>query len=177
MVEEVLRRLRNCDPDAEWNERGRHLTEFAVSMRSSGHSEHFPKIVFQKAVARFRKEFENHCSGAADLYRSREERRRQCEERGGKSTKDSWFRQGEGSERVTAVMKVPFTPDSQLRDRLKISYAKLRAPTGISTKIQEEGGSKLKFELMKSDPFPRSQCHRTCCPLKSLEGGCKERCF
>ena len=29
MVEEVLRRLRNCHPDMPWEERGKHITTFA----------------------------------------------------------------------------------------------------------------------------------------------------
>ena len=67
MVEEVLRRLRNCSPECTWEERGKYLTEFAVALKSSGHSEHFRQVVFEKAVARFEKELANHHDGTADL--------------------------------------------------------------------------------------------------------------
>ena len=56
MVKEVLRRLRNCSPECTWEERGEHLTNFALTLKSSGHQEHFRQLVFEKAVARFEKE-------------------------------------------------------------------------------------------------------------------------
>ena len=79
MTEEVLRRLRNCSPESTWEERGKHLTEFALSLKSSGHNEKFRVTVFRKAVARFEKELTNHNEGIADIYRSREERNKQTE--------------------------------------------------------------------------------------------------
>ena len=116
MVEEVLRRLRNCSPDSSWQERGSHLTEFAYSLRCSGYPEHFRKIVFNKAVARFEKELQAHQLGQVDLYRSREERARQLLERGGKSSKDSWFRKNKaGGAQATGVLKVPYTTNGTLK--------------------------------------------------------------
>ena len=179
MVEEVLRRLRNCDPEASWEEREKHLTEFAISMKSSGHSEHFRKIVFNKAVARFCKELDAHVGGDVDMYRSREERHRQTEQKGGKSTNDSWFRkiEGEGGERVTSVFRVPYTPRSKLREAVTKSLSGNMAPAGLKTRIQEDGGSKLAFKLVKSDPFPREICQRHTCPITRGEQQCREMCF
>ena len=50
MIEEVLRRLRNCSPGSSWEEKGKHLTEFALSLKSSGHGERFRVEVFNKAL-------------------------------------------------------------------------------------------------------------------------------
>ena len=50
-------------------------------------------------------------------------------------------------------------------------------PGGLSTKIQEQGGYKLKFCLTKSDPFPRSNCGRDSCPLTRGDQECGERCY
>ena len=177
MVQEVLRRLRNCDPEASWGERGGHLTSFAASMRASGHSEHFRRVVFQKAAARFSKELGAHLSGEADIYRSRVERERQVEARGGKATKDNWFRKVEGGERVTSVLRVPYTPGGELRDRVAKSLEGIAAPHGVKTKVQEQGGSKLAFCLTKSDPFPRDTCGRHTCPITRGNQECKEQCY
>ena len=177
MVEEVLRRLRNCDPQASWEERGRHLTAFAVSMKSSGHTEHFRKTVFNKAVSRFCHELDAHEAGAADIYRSREERERQLALKGGKSIKDSWFRKGVDDERVTSILRVPYTPGGALKEQITSSLEGNSAPKGFKTKIQEDGGLKLRFCLMKSDPFPRANCGRSTCPLTRGEQECGEKCF
>ena len=179
MVEEVLRRLRNCSPEATWEERGKHLSEFAMSLKCSGHQEHFRTVVFTKAVAQFEKELEAHKAGRADLYRSREERARQLQERGGKSTKDSWFRKtGAGGTRTTSVLKVPYTPGGTLKQQMAKVLESKQAPDGISTRVQEGGGDKLQHALMRPDPFPRSECHRRqTCPITRGEKGCKDNCY
>ena len=177
MVEEVLRRLRNCDPDASWGERGKHLTTFAASMMFSGHSEHFRRTVFNKAVHRFCLELDAHKAGVSDIYRSREERIRQLQAKGGKSTKDNWFRRVEGGERVTSVFRVPYTRGGELKERVAKSLKQNAAPKGIKTKVQESSGLQLKGSLMKSDPFPRDVCHRDGCPLTRGSRKCREQCF
>ena len=143
------------------------------------HQEHFRTVVFTKAVARFEKELEAHKAGRADLYRSREERARQLQERGGKSTKDSWFRKtGAGGTRTTSVLKVPYTPGGTLKQQMAKVLESKQAPDGISTRVQEGGGDKLQHALMRPDPFPRSECHRRqTCPITRGEKGCKDNCY
>ena len=178
MVEETLRRLRNCDPETSWEERGRHLTDFAVSMKSSGHTEHFRRIVFNKAVARFCKELDAHEAGSADLYRSREERLKQLEYKGGKTSKDNWFRRKEGEdEKVTSVFRVPYTAGGKLRETVTKSLKANAAPTGLKTRVQEDRGSRLTFKIVKPDPFPRENCQRDTCPITRGEQQCHEQCF
>ena len=178
MVEEVLRRLRNCSPECTWEERGKYLTEFAVALKSSGHSEHFRQVVFEKAVARFEKELANHHDGTADLYRTREERERQIVLKGGKADKDSWFRQKEGDsdQRVTSILSVPYTSKSSLTSEVKRIFDKTQLPTGLKSKAQESSGSKLQHCLVRPDPFPRERCQRAGCPVNGEEG-CLDKCF
>ena len=114
MIEEILRRLRNCSPDSSWQEKGVHLTEFANSMKCSGHSETFRCIVFNKALARYKKELDNHNQGIKDLYRSRSDREEERKSKGGKSTKDNWFKKKKGTVnsnegQTTSVLMVPYT--------------------------------------------------------------------
>ena len=177
MVEEVLRRLRNCDPEASWGERGGHLTTYALSMLAAGHTEHFRKSVFNKAVHKYCQMLDAHKAGASDIYRSREERLRELQMRGGKSTKDNWFRKVEDGVRVTSVLRAPFTLDGELKNRITNSIKSSRAPEGVFTKVQEDSGMPLKSMLMKSDPFPRSTCNRDLCPITRGGQECRERCF
>ena len=179
MVEEVLRRLRNCSPECTWEERGEHLTNFALSLKSSGHQEHFRQLVFEKAVARFEKELLNHNQGTADLYRSRKERQRQTKAKGGKATKDSWFRlkKEADEERVTSVLSVPYTSGAKLLEKVRAVLDDCKSPAGIKIKAQEGGGSKLQHTLMRPDPFPRKKCHREDCPVILRDGECGETCF
>ena len=179
-VEEVLRRLRNCSPEASWEDRGKHLTDFALCLKSCGHSEHFRQVVFQKAVARFEKELANHTDGVADLYRSRAERQRQVQQRGGKATKDSWFRQrkeGVNAQKVTSILTVPYMAGEVLKNQAQKILEEYKPPQGLKTKVQVGGGTKLQHSLMKSDPFPRERCHREECPLSQEDKGCQDQCF
>ena len=178
MTEEVLRRLCNCSAESTWEERSKHLKEFALSLKSSGHNEKFRVTVFRKAVARFEKELTNHNEGVADIYRSREERNKQTEARGGKSSKDTWFRQkSDNGETVASVVRVPFMPDNKLKKRAEEVLKNHKSPAGLHTKVQEGGGSKLEHSLMRSDPFPRQRCQRADCPVGTEDEGCKDACF
>ena len=56
LVEEVMRRLRNCSPEMEWEEKGVFLTEYAREMKNSGHDEKFRREVMKKAVAKYERE-------------------------------------------------------------------------------------------------------------------------
>ena len=185
MVEEILRRLRNCSPSSSWEEKGKHLTEFANCMKCSGHKEEFRRTVFNKAVARYRKELEDHVQGIKDIYRSKVDRRRDTKVKGGKASKDTWFRKKQTGNSVsdkaktTSVLKVPFTAGA-LSGRLSETLKKTTAPEGISTRVQEGGGSKLKDQLVRLDPFPKDTCSRSDCSTTSKGNdrtGCRETCF
>ena len=76
LVEEVMRRLRNCSPEMEWEEKGVFLTEYAREMKNSGHDEKFRREVMKKAVAKYERELREHNSVKKDLNRNREERER-----------------------------------------------------------------------------------------------------
>ena len=175
MVQEVLRRLRNCSPESTWTERGEHLTDFACSLQASGHEERLRYEVFRKAIRKFKQELLKHQSGRRDLYRTREQQKKDIESRGGKTTKDSWFKDMKTREKepVTSVFKVPFT-GGKLVKQVQESLARWDRPEGVRVKVQEGGGKKLKEALVKQDPFPRKSCGREDCPIGMK---CKERCY
>ena len=177
MVEEVLRRLRNCDPDTTWQDRGQHLTKFAKELKSSGHNEHFREIVFQKAVNKFVMEHNKHKEGIKDIYRTREDRQRDMKEKGGKCKRDNWYKNSkepvDGRQEATSVIKVPYSCNSVLKKSLQDSAKKCKPPENTQTRIVESGGSKLKNILIKPDPFPKMNCGRSECSSED----CREQCY
>ena len=177
MVEEVLRRLRNCHPEMSWSERGKHLTTFANEMKHSGHKEHFRKVVFEKAVSKFVHQLNEHQEGKKDIYRSREIREQDTLKKGGKNSRDSWYKKKDSKNQKniapTSVLRVPFTSRSELKKRTQKSIETLKAPQGTKTMVIEGGGVKLKNALVKPDPFAKDQCDRVDCNLRN----CKERCY
>ena len=50
MVEEVLSRLRNCSPERTWEEKGRHLSEFAQSLKASGLTQRGSESLFSRKL-------------------------------------------------------------------------------------------------------------------------------
>ena len=176
MVEEILRRLRNCSPESSWTERGEHLTEFARCLKSSGHSEHFRQIVFQKAVAKFQGELKD--SGVKDIYRTRGQRRQDVKDRGGKSNNDSWFRVKDNHTRIGSIIKVPYTRGGQLRSKVDEVVKKYCQPDErVKIAVKEDGGSRLRNELFRPDPFQKERCFREDCPVQVGDGYCRETCF
>ena len=175
MVEEVLRRLRNCHPDMAWTDRGKHVTNFANEMKNSGHKEHFRNIVINKATNKFSIEHQKHKEGEKDLYRSREQREKDKEMKGGKNNKDNWYKKKKhgNEETATSVLRVPYTNNSKLKKLTEDKLKRMKAPLGTKTSIVEGGGNKLKDQLIKLDPFPKDNCGKEDCSITN----CKEKCF
>ena len=97
LIEEVMRRLRNCSPELSAEKKGKFLTEYAKEMQNSGHGEMLRREVMERAVRKYERELSEHMNGRKKLYRSREERERMHEERGGRviRTRGSGRRQEE----------------------------------------------------------------------------------
>ena len=174
MVEEVLRRMRNCHPDMKKEDRGKHITEFAKEMMISGHSEKFRQVVINKAKNKFDRQLKDHLEGTKSLYRSRQERERDIMKKGGKSSKDSWYRRKSKDNQIaTSVLRIPYTTNSKLKRHTKTKLDNMRHPEGTKMTIVEGGGDKLKNLLMKPDPFHKDRCDRPDCDLKN----CREKCY
>ena len=75
------------------------------------------------------------------------------------------------------MMKVPFMKDSHLQNRVTKALEDCVAPVGLRTRVQEDSGSKLRFSLTQSDPFPRERCGREKCPISRGEEGCGDKCY
>ena len=176
LIQETIRRLRNCSPESSWENKGIHLTEFAQSLRASGYNERERRAMFDVAVRRYKQELEKHMKGEKDMYRSREMREEQKKKDGGKTDKGNWFK-NRGKEKTTSVMIVPYSGGvlaKEIQDRVKSCIQ----VEGVKTKIREGGGEKLIRRLMAADPFPRAKCFREDCPvIVTGKEGCQETCF
>ena len=151
LIEEVMRRLRNCSPEMSWEEKGKFLTEFSVEMKNSGHSEEFRKEIMKRAVTKYEKQLREHNSGKRCLYRNREEREK---DKGDGNTRDSWFRKkkSDNHNQTTSILRVPYTR-GVLKKKIQNSLNKIRRPEGTLTLAQEDSGDKLKHQLIQQDPF------------------------
>ena len=63
LLEEGLRRLRNCSPELPWSNKAYFLNKFSSDMRYSGHNLSFRRTVLKKIVKRYEVELSNHLEG------------------------------------------------------------------------------------------------------------------
>ena len=177
LVEETLRRLRNCSPEMPWEEKGKFLTEYAKEMKASGHNEKFRKEIMEKAVRIYKKDLEEHEKGNKDIYRSREDREEQMRKKG-KTDKSNWFRKEEENP-DTSILRVPYTNGGTLKRKINAVVQAGRKPKGTKTKVQEDSGDRLIHQLIKPDPFARDTCGRPECRTvtKGTKGPCKGTCW
>ena len=172
LVEEGMRRLRNCSPSLPWSMKAEFLNNLCISMLEAGHSESFRVTVITRVIGKYEANLKNHLSGQKQMYRTRKERETQFKATG-RSTKSNWFTKTDHTSTVT----FPTTPGDGLVGLVKDCLEKCVAPTRTNTKVMGGGGISTKSVLVRVNPFPRPDCGRTTCPLKWMDGGCQERCY
>ena len=69
LVSEVYRRLYNCDPQVEWQERTEYVNHLVIKMWRSGYSEADIKCFVKGGVGRYEKMLERVNTGERPLYR------------------------------------------------------------------------------------------------------------
>ena len=171
LVQECLRRLRNCGPNQPWAVKVHFMNQLMLDMKHAGHSEHFREIVAIKAISKYKAQVEDSVQGKKPLYRSRAEIKESEAERGGKARKDDWFR----VDGYTSTLNVLPTPGSKLARQTADAMKRCPPPEGTKSKIQERGGSTVQRQLVRSNPFPREECGREDCGMcaqKASKGMC-----
>ena len=172
LVQECLRRLRNCSEDIQWSSKAEYVSQLMLDMKHAGHSQHFRETVAKKAIKKYQAQLEDHKAGKKSFYRNRTEIKLDERKRGGKAKKDNWFRH----EGFTSTLRVMPTPESQLAKNTAEAMAKCPPPLETKTKVVEQGGSTVGNQLIRSNPFPRNHCNRVHCGL-CHEGGSKGKCY
>ena len=84
LIEEMKRRLRNCDQYTEWNDKYEIVSELNVAMWKAGHNEKFRQVVNLRALENHREALRRHKTGTQRMYRSREEITKQWADKGGR---------------------------------------------------------------------------------------------
>ena len=115
LMEEGMRRLRNCSPNLAWDRKVYFLNKFSSDLRYSGHTVSFRSTVLTRVVARYETELSNHLEERLRMYRSREERNAMKEQNKVSNLRDTWFRSGG----YTSTLTVPATPDGVLAERVR----------------------------------------------------------
>ena len=59
------------------------------------------------------------------------------------------------------VLNLPTTPDSELIKKAQIGIGTLKDPDQGYTMVQKRAGIPLSAGIIKSIPFPRTNCHVT----------------
>ena len=81
---------------------------------------------------------------------------------------------------VVSVMFVPYTPHSQLLNKLKKVESNITKITRDKIQHVERAGTKLRFLLVTSDPWSNSKCQSPKClvcsnPFNSTQFSCRKR--
>lgn len=161
LLEEGMRRVRNCSPELPWSKKVYFLNKFSSDLKYSGHTISFRKTLLKRIVARYDVELANHLEEKTRLYRNREERINMKEANKMNSMKDTWFRVGG----YTSTLMVPATPNGVLAEKVRENLEKGRQPAKTKTKVIEDGGSSVRKGIIQSNQFPRQKCERENCLL------------
>ena len=154
LLEEGSRRLRNCSPELEWEDKVVHLNRLSSEMKNSGHSESFRRTILQRVVSKYENSLSNHQEDKVNMYRTKIEREDQKKANQVLTTNDTWFRKGG----YTSTLTVPPTPGGRLASSIEGNLGKGRQPPGTKTKVIEGNGLSSCLGLTKNNQFPREEC-------------------
>ena len=161
LTQEVLRILLNCSKELPWEGVVSHVNHMMLRLQYSGYDQKFRTEVVRSALKAYNRLIELDTSGEQPLYRPREWKRlERAQER--REKRDKWYRKGG----FDAVIFVPATPGSQLKDR----YVKELKRAGFKIRVVEQSGVTLKQMLQRSDPFKDRQCNNITCLVCSTGG-------
>ena len=174
LIAEALRRLLNCHPDLQQEQKAAYLTEFSVRMSECGHDQHFREVVLKRAVEKYSSILSSMLGGDKQMYRSKEEKAVQkLEESTGKRSKSGWFK----SLGYDGVVTVPATIDSTLMEKVSKSLKGTDSPRGYKMLVMEDGGRTISSDIVKANPFPINNCGRSNCSMCSGGGDSGGKCY
>ena len=141
---EALRRLRNTSEELPWAVKAEILSEFSHKLKCSGWDEKSRYDFIMAGLTGYKRQLERAEAGICPLYRPREWDR---ESRRKKKilAKTSWYRPHD------AVMFVPATPGSGLRNIIQNIVTQKTAELGMSLLVRETSGKKMKDSLVRLD--------------------------
>ena len=170
LVEEGLRRLRNCSRGLDACVRRRVMTAWAMKLKRSGYPETVRHQVITEAVRKFEKMCKEEDEGGRPVHRARswqKSARRLEKERKG----TTWHKSN--PERVSAPLIIDPTAGA-LTEKMKAVCKDFGATMGMDVKVVERAGKAVKSDA-KSEPLRNKSCGRDNCMCCSSgnEGGCE----
>ena len=156
LVQMGVTMLRNTRPELHNELRVSMMEQLATKMMISGYPADFRRGVIESAVKCYEAQLAASVSGEKPLYRPRtwqQEGRRQKK----MVSKMAWFRPAD------TVLRVPFTPDSELAKGVRAVVEEEATRLGLKVKVVEGGGVPLKRQITTSDlgagkPCPQGNC-------------------
>ena len=165
LVNEVVRRLRNCYVGIPEVETKKILEKFTRKMKRSGYCEKMRREVLDAGVKIHEEQMEKERRGERAMYRTRKETKEEKRKEGG-DKKKNWYKrrnkkgkERKKEERVVTVIMVPYTPKSELMRRMK----KVAKKNSMNILFVEKGGHSLVNILGEADPFREEKCGRDAC--------------
>ena len=189
LVNETVRRLRNCHEEVGEEEVAEILSKFCKKLKTSGYSAKFGKQIVDAGVKVYEEQLRVEEAGGRKRYRTRDFEREE-RQRKKKAGKHSWWKKpNRAGDIPITYLKVPYTPNSGLKKTME----GITKGSGLVVKFVETSGFSLQNILGKADPFKGPTCGReNCFPGRSgtcgdcegrggsynitcEEPGCKER--
>ena len=165
LVNECVRRLRNCKPEQPWDTQKKFIQDYVLRMYHAKYDEQFRQNVVKQAIDRYDGMFAADAKGHQPLYRDRHwnktGRLRQKANR-----KTNWL----SKDGYDTVIMVNSTHGGELaRAYQQVVDAN---PGPVKIKIQEKGGISVKSIVHNTNPNKTKGCDAgDCLPCKNGGGG------
>lgn len=161
LIQEVLRILRNTSRRLDNEIKTNFLNEFSYRMMISGYSEKVRLEVIQKGLEAYERQLKRDEENECPLYRPKgynEEERRKKKLR----NKMSWYKPHD------TVLFCPPSPNSMLANEMKKIAAEEKTLSGISIKVVERAGHKIRSLLPGMQE--EASCRRNDCIVHANGG-------
>ena len=170
LVEEGLRRLRNCSRGLDVNVRKRVMTAWAAKLKRSGYPETVRHQVIIEAVRKFKKMCDDEDGGVRPIHRARSWHK--AAPRLEKERKATTWHQT-GANRVSAPLMIDPTA-GELTEKMKAACRDFGISMGMDVRVIERAGNSVRSDA-KSEPLRNKNCGRGDCMCCSSgnEGGCE----
>ena len=161
LTQDALRILLNCSGELPWDAKAQHLQNFSARMQFSGYNQKFRYEVIDSAVKALRKIEDAVARGERPIYRPKEWKWQEREEKK-RDSKTTWFRRGG----CQSVVFIPATPGSILKSKFEKEITK----SIYKIRVVELSGKSLKSQLQRSNPTRNKECRREECAVCSSGG-------
>ena len=154
---EVIRILKNTSKELPWISKANMLTNLAARMKVSGYGEAYRLEVVQQGILGYQRMLERENEGGPPVNRPKNYRRIE-RSRAKREKKSNWYR-GKGEEkRFSTVMFVPATPGSHLIRAMVEKEEQNNQGRDWRVKFVEKGGTSLKWQVQKNNPWSGTGC-------------------